>query len=216
MPASCSRWRCRSSTKSGTSETVTSLPFRPVREPLRPLPESTLVSNTGQSPSAQATITSAPYSMGFKLGSHGQGYEISGVSIDLAEAPDRLRVSLWEGRARNAGARTKLLDFENPPSFKAGLNKFTAPGGAFAYQNVDYFIVLSDFGDELSINLTTSDDEDAGGEPGAALANDVDGGSSVLRLAVKATGGTTASWSRRTGKTKSCGPLRTSSRSATT
>ena len=170
----------------GTSETVTSLPFRPVREP--PLPESTLVSNTGQSPSAQATITSAPYRMGFKLGSHGQGYEISGVSIDLAAAPSSLTVSLWMGLAPGsggAGAQTKLFDFENPPSFKAGLNKFTAPAEAFAYQNVDYFIVLSDFGDSLSINRTTSDDEDAGGEPGAALANDVDGGSSVLRLAVK-------------------------------
>ena len=170
----------------GTSETVTSLPFRPVREP--PLPESTLVSNTGQSPSAQATITSAPYRMGFKLGSHGQGYEISGVSIDLAAVPSSLTVSLWAGRAPGsggAGARTKLFDFENPPSFKAGLNTFTAPAGPFAYQNIDYFIVLSDFGDSLSINRTTSSDEDAGGEPGAALANDVDGGSSVLRLAVK-------------------------------
>ena len=172
----------------GASETVTSLPFRPVPEPPRPLPESKLVSNTGQSPSAQATITSAPYRMGFKLGSHGQGYEISGVSIDLAAAPSSLTVSLWAGRAPgsgNFGARTKLFDFENPPSFKAGLNTFTAPAGPFAYQNIDYFIVLSDFGDSLSINLTTSDDEDAGGEPGAALADEVDGGSSVLRLAVK-------------------------------
>ena len=126
--------------------------------------------------------------MGFKLGSHGQGYEISGVSIDLAEAPSSLTVSLWTGRAPGsgvAGAQTKLFEFENPPSFKADLNKFTAPAGAFAYQNVDYFIVLSDFGDSLSIRRTTSDDEDAGGEPGAALANDVGGGSSVLRLAVK-------------------------------
>ena len=170
----------------GTSETVTSLPFRPVREP--PLPESTLVSNTGQSPSAQATITSAPYRMGFKLGSHGQGYEISGVSIDLAAAPSSLTVSLWMGLAPGsgaAGAQTKLFDFENPPSFKAGLNEFTAPAEAFAYQNVDYFIVLSDFGDSLSINRTTSDDEDAGGEPGAALADSVNEGESVLRLAVK-------------------------------
>ena len=172
----------------GTFEAVTSLPFRPVREPLRPLPESTLVSNTGQSPSAQATITSAPYRMGFKLGSHGQGYEISGVSIDLAAAPSSLTVSLWMGLAPGSGAvgaQTKLFDFENPPSFKAGLNEFTAPAEAFAYQNVDYFIVLSDFGDSLSINRTTSDDEDAGGEPGAALADSVNEGESVLRLAVK-------------------------------
>ena len=168
----------------GVFETVTSLPFRPVREP--PRPESTLVSNTGQSPSAQATITSAPYRMGFKLGSHGQGYEISGVSIDLAAAPDRLRVSLWMGPAPGSGkfgANYKLFEFESPESFRVGLNKFKAPAEAFVYQNVDYFIVLSDFGDELSIKVTTSDDQS--GETGATLANDVDGGSSVLRLAVK-------------------------------
>ena len=114
----------------GTSETVTSLPFRPVREPLRPLPESTLVSNTGQSPSAQATITSAPYSMGFKLGSHGQGYNISGVSIDLAAAPSSLTVSLWAGRAPGVGvtgAHYKLFEFESPETFRVGLNKFKAP-----------------------------------------------------------------------------------------
>ena len=170
----------------GTSETVTSLPFRPVREP--PLPESTLVSNTGQSPSAQATITSAPYRMGFKLGSHGQGYNISGVSIDLAAAPSSLRVSLWAGRAPGsgvAGAHYKLFEFESPESFRVGLNKFKAPPAAFVYQNVDYWIELAGFGDSLSINRTTSDDEDAGSEPGAALADEVDGGSSVLRLAVK-------------------------------
>ena len=170
----------------GTFEAVTSLPFRPVREPLRPLPESTLVSNTGQSPSAPATITSAPYRMGFKLGSHGQGYEISGVSIDLAAAPSSLTVSLWMGRAPGlgaAGAQTKLFEFENPPSFKVGLNEFKASPAAFAYQNVDYFIVLSDFGDSLSIMQTTSDDQS--GETGATLANDVDGSDGVLRLAVK-------------------------------
>ena len=170
----------------GTFEAVTSLPFRPVREPLRPVPESTLVSNTGQSPSATATITSAPYRMGFKLGSHGQGYEISGVSIDLAAAPSSLTVSLWMGRAPGlgaAGAQTKLFEFENPESFRVGLNEFKAPPAAFVYQNVDYFIVLSDFGDELSIKVTTSDDQS--GEPGATLANDVDGSDGVLRLAVK-------------------------------
>ena len=171
----------------GTREAVTSLPFRPVPRPAPSLPASTLVSNTGQSPSATAKITGR-YRMGFELGSHGQGYEISGVSIDLAAAPSSLTVSLWMGRAPGSGAggaQTKLFDFENPSSFKAGLNTFTAPAGAFAYQNVPYFIVLSDFGGSLSIKETTSDAQDAGGETGATLANSAGGDSSVLRLAVK-------------------------------
>ena len=168
----------------GTLETVTNLPFGPIPGPA---PATTLVSNTGQSHSATATITGR-YDMGFKLGSHGQGYEISDVSIELAAAPSSLTVSLWMGFAPGssfAGAHTKLFDFENPSSFKVGLNRFSAPPGAFAYQNVDYFIVLSDFGSSLSIKETTSDAEDSGGETGATLANTVGSRSGVLRMAVK-------------------------------
>ena len=158
--------------ETGALETVTSLPFGPIPRPA-PLPATTLVSNTGQSASATATITGR-YDMGFELGDHGQGYEISSVSIELAAVPSRLTVSLWMGRAPGSGAvgaHTKLFDFENPSSFKAGLNRFTAPAGAFAYQNVPYFIVLSDFGSSLKIEETTSDAEDAGGETGATLGN---------------------------------------------
>ena len=82
-------------------------------------------------------------------------------------------------------ARTWLFDFENPSSYTVGLNEFTAPAGAFAYQRIQYFIVLSDFGSSLSIKETTSDNEDADGETGAILFNSVGENSSVLRLAVK-------------------------------
>ena len=172
----------------GSAESVTSLPFGPVPAPAPSRPATTLVGNTGQSPASAASITSA-YEMGFKLGTHGQGYEISSVSIDLDAAPASLTVSLYAGpgpgRVDIPGARTKLFDFENPDSFVVGLNEFTAPTGAFAYQNAQYFIRLSGFGTTLSINETTSDDEDAGGEPGATLADEAGGDTNVLRLAVK-------------------------------
>ena len=158
------------------SENVTSLPFGPVAEPGPLRTPTTLVSNTGQSPSATANITQQ-YFMGFQLGVHGQGYEISSVSIDLAAAPSSLTVSLWTGGTpgtSDAGTpKAKLFDFENPDSFTVGLNEFTAPAGAFAFQNLNHWIVLSGFGSSLSINETTSHDEDAGGD------------TSVLRLAVK-------------------------------
>ena len=154
-------------------ETVTSLPFGPLAEPApSSLPASTLVSNTGQSHSVTADITKQ-YAMGFRLGSHGQGYEISSVSIELAAAPSSLTVSLWagapDGYTFRTAAQNKLFDFENPPSFKVGLNKFTAPAGAFAYQNVNHFIVLSGFDSPLKVMETTSDAEDGGGETGAVL-----------------------------------------------
>ncbi|WP_420443709.1 choice-of-anchor R domain-containing protein [Candidatus Poriferisodalis sp.] len=171
----------------GFVESVTSGPFGPVPRPARSPSASTLVANTAQADSATATI-SGRYDMGFELGSHGQGYEISGVSIELAAVPSSLTVSLWMGLAPgsgDAGARTKLFDFENPSSFAVGLNEFTAPTGAFAYQGVDYFVVLSDFGSPLSIKVTTSDNEDTGGETGATLADTAGGDTNVLRLAVK-------------------------------
>ena len=152
------------------SETVNSLPFGPIVKP-DPPPASKLVSNTGQSSSATANITKR-YALGFRLGDHGQGYEISSVSIDLAAAPSSLTVSLWSGGvdgALQSNTASKLFDFANPSSFKSGLNKFTAPAGAFAYQGVNYFIVLSGFGSSLSINQTTSNNEDAGGETGAVI-----------------------------------------------
>ena len=157
------------------SETVTSLPFGPIGELAGTTrPATTLVSNTGQSPSTTASITQR-YALGFRLGDHGQGYEISSVSIDLAAAPSSLTVSLWSGghsEAFQPDTANKLFDFANPSSFAAGLNEFTAPAGAFAYQNFNYFVVLSGFGSSLSINETTSDNEDAGGETGAAIYDD--------------------------------------------
>ena len=180
------------------SEARTSLPFGPIVEP-DPLPASTLVSNTGQSASS-ANITQQ-YALGFRLGDHGQGYEISSVSIDLAAAPSNLTVSLWSGGVEGgfqANTATKLFDFVDPSSFTVGLNKFTAPAGAFAYQNVNYFVVLSGFGSSLSINQTTSNNEDAGGETGAVIYDDAavrasatgkwsisDDRANVLRMAVE-------------------------------
>ena len=155
------------------SEARTSLPFGPIVEP-DPLPASTLVSNTGQTPSSTANITER-YALGFRLGDHGQGYEISSVSIDLAAAPSSLTVSMWSGGVEGGfqpNTATKLFEFADPSSFRAGLNKFTAPAGAFAYQNVNYFVVLSGFGSSLSIKETTSNNQDAGGETGAVIYDD--------------------------------------------
>ena len=139
-----------------------------LRPPSAPPPP--LVSNIGQSGSATALITQQ-YAQGFRLGTHGQGYAISSVSIDLVEALPNLTVSLWidatPGYTFGGVPQNKLFDFENPPSFEVGLNKFTAPAGAFAYPNVNYYIVLS--GSSVSIKETTSGEEDAGGETGAVL-----------------------------------------------
>ena len=169
------------------SETVTSLPFGPIARPAGPSQTpSTLVSNTGQSASATANITQQ-YAMEFTLGSYGQGYELSSVSIELAAVPSSVTVSLWIGdhSSQSSAPYTKLFDFENPSPFVVGMNKFTAPAGVLAYQSVHYYIVLSDFGSSLSINETTSDAEDAGGETGATLADNAGGDSNVLRLAVE-------------------------------
>ena len=182
------------------SEARTSLPFGPITEPASSLSPSTLVSNTGQS--ASSSDIAQQYALGFRLGDHGQGYEISSVSIDLTAAPSNLTVSLWSGGVQGGlqpDTASKLFDFANPSSFAVGLNEFTAPAGAFAYQGVNYFIVLSGFGSTLSINQTASNNEDAGGETGAVIYDDAalrtfsdtapwaisDDRSKVLRMAVE-------------------------------
>ena len=156
----------------GYSETVTSDPLRPVRGTVdSSLTTVTLVGNTGQSNTADATI-SKQYAQGFTLGVHGQGYELSSVSIELAAVPTAtdLTVSLWiaDHADKSSTLESKLYDFKNPGSFAVGANEFTAPPGALLHQNIQYAIVLSGF-TSLSIKETTSDAEDAGGEPGAEL-----------------------------------------------
>ena len=164
-------------------ESLTSLPYGPVAEPspikkvlvgpnLEPSARKRLlVSNTGESITG-ATIAQQ-YAQGFRLGNHGQGYDITSVSIDLAGVPSNLTVSLWmgsvAGKNYSSAPQYQLFDFINPPSFKVGLNKFTAPVGTLVHQNVNYFIVLSGFSSSLRIKETTSDDEDRGGETGAIL-----------------------------------------------
>ena len=152
----------------GFPETVTSDPFRPVRQAADPLlTPATLVGNTGQTHSATASITKQ-YAQGFTLGGHGQGYELSGVSIELAAAPTDLNVSLWiaDHADKDSTLESRLYDFKNPATFAVGENEFTAPPGVLLYPNVQYVVVLSGF-TSLSIRETTSDAEDAGGEPGA-------------------------------------------------
>ena len=161
----------------GTREDLTSEPFGPVTIP-ESQPASTLVSNTGQSAATSTSIT-GQYAMEFTLGSHGQGYEVSDVVIDLGAAPTDLTVSLWTGRRSRALSsageypQAKLFDFKNPSSLEVGLNRFKAPGGVLLYPSVSYYIVLTDFGDSLTIRETSSDDEDTGGEPGATLGDSV-------------------------------------------
>lgn len=175
----------------GYDESVTSEPFGPVLRGARSgLAQSTLVSNTGQPVGTTTTFSSGGrYTMAFRLGAHGQGYEISSVSIDLAAVPSSLTVSLYiagiPGLTHADSRRYKLFDFANPSSFKVGLNRFTAPGGAFVYQNVNHYIVLSGFS-SLSVRETSSNAEDAGGETGAVLSDDASSdGDGALRMLVE-------------------------------
>ena len=164
-------------------EAVTSDPFRPVRQAAdSSLTATTLVGNTGQTHSADASI-SKQYAQGFTLGGHGQGYELSGVSIELAAAPTALTVSLWiaDHADKDSTLESRLYDFKNPATFAVGANEFTAPPGVLLYPNVQYAVVLSGY-TSLSIKETTSNAEDTGGEPGAELRD------TALERALDATG----------------------------
>ena len=91
--------------RANNAEAVTSVPFGPIARPVSLPSPSTLVANTGQSPSATAMITS-DYAIGFNLGDHGQGYEISSVLIESGRGPvepERLPVDLGGSRRQRGG-----------------------------------------------------------------------------------------------------------------
>ncbi len=153
----------------------------------------TLVSNLGQSGTTTTTIDGTEddeYYIGFRLGTHGQGYAIDSVTIDLDTAPSSLTVSVYiagiPGAIYAADRRFKLFDFRNPGTLQAGLNTFRAPAGSWIYQNVNHYIVLSNYGSELKIKETSSDAEDGGGEIGAVIFNDASSdGSDTLRMSLQ-------------------------------
>ncbi len=149
-----------------------------------------LVGNLDQSPPVAAMVSGDEYNVGFRLGRHGQGYQIDSVSIDLAAAPQSLSVAVWiagvPGIPNATTRRFKLFDLVGPDTLRAGLNEFTAPAGSWVYQNVNHYIELSDFGASLSVHETTSTEVDPGGETGAVLYRDPESsGSGVLRLALE-------------------------------
>ena len=175
--------------RANNAEAVTSVPFGPIARPVSLPWPTTLVANTGFLLGLTTTMITSDYAIGFNLGDHGQGYEISSVLIDLAAVPSNLSVSLWtSGPPGSSGAdtrRAKLFEFENPDSFAVGLNEFTAPTGVYALHARKHWIVLSGFGSSLSIKEITSDSQNVISVLGALIDNEAGGNSSVLRLDIK-------------------------------
>ena len=171
------------------AEAVTSVPFGPIARPVSLPSPTTLVANTDFLLGLTTTMIISDYAIGFNLGDHGQGYEISSVLIDLAAVPSNLSVSLWtSGPPGGSGSdtrRAKLFEFENPDSFAVGLNEFTAPAGVYALHARKHWIVLSGFGSSLSIKEITSDDQDGISAQGALIDNEAGGNTNVLRLDIK-------------------------------
>ena len=175
--------------RADNAEAVTSVPFGPIARPVSLPSPPTLVANTGFLLGLTTTMITSDYAIGFNLGDHGQGYEISSVLIDLAAVPSSLSVSLWTsgvpGSSGEDTRRAKLFEFENPDSFAVGLNEFTAPAGVYALHARKLWIVLSGFGSSLSIKEITSDSQNASSVSGASIDNDAGGDTNVLRLDIK-------------------------------
>ncbi len=172
------------------AESLTSLPYGPIVErPSRSLSTpTTLVSNMAQT-GVIATSVESGYHNGFRLGEHGQGYELTSVTIDFVTAPSAVKVSLWIGGIDGAPLSDRhhqLFDFANPDTLQAGPNTFTAPRGAFLFQHVYYWIRLTGFSGTLMVTETSSDAEDPGGEAGAFIFNNASSsGSGALRMSIQ-------------------------------
>ena len=143
----------------GFSETVTSDPFPAVRRVGRcaaDLRDAGEQHGPDEHRPTRASPSSTP--MGFTLGGHGQGYELSTISIELAAVPTDLTVSLWiaDHADNDSTLESRLYDFENPATFAVGANdvhgaagRTPAPEYPVRHRTVRFHVHAVDQGDDI-------------------------------------------------------------------
>ncbi len=131
---------------------------------------TTLVSNTGQSPSAPtASIGAQPFTTGSAAVLTSVGFFlVNNVSLDVGD----IRVRILEDNSGSPG--TALVTLSNPTALEDnGINTFTAPSGTNLAASTTYYVEVSkpDGSNGVPFNRTRSPSEDAGGATGWEIGN---------------------------------------------
>ena len=132
----------------------------------------TLVSNAGQGAPASFSVAQ-DRSQAFTTGA--AGATLSSVEIISGDtAGDAAAVSLCTVDVNNHPVST-CTELTAPPSFAAGTLVFRAPANTTLAANTTYsLLVVSPGGDNLALDATFSDNEDAGGATDWSIANTLD------------------------------------------
>ena len=120
----------------------------------------------------------ARHTQGFQTGSHDDGYDVNSVGVWLgvveASAGESMTLYLYT-QGPNGSLGEQLYTLSAPASFVEGaVNLFGAPSGAALHPDTDYLLALTatgDFGGDFRVQVTASDAEDGGGEPGWLIEN---------------------------------------------
>ena len=131
---------------------------------------TTLVSNTGQSPSSPtASIGAQPFTTGSAAVLTSVGFFlVNNVSLDVGD----IRVRILEDNSGSPG--TALVTLSNPTALDDnGINTFTAPSGTNLAASTTYYVEVSkpDGSNGVPFNRTRSPSEDAGGATGWEIGN---------------------------------------------
>ena len=136
--------------------------------------EQFLVSNLGQTTRAGGTNLTNPMATQFTTGSNANGYTISSVAFSISVPSGATpEVSIYSDSSGEPGSSLKELS--NPSNFST-TTRMEAEFGADNYRlqrNTSYWIVIDDsaFTDNILLDDTESDSEDAGGAPGWSIGN---------------------------------------------
>ena len=146
--------------------------------PLQAQGQTTLVSNTGQTPAAFTSpvdeqVTRA---QGFTTGDNAGGYTLSSVQlalVRLSNGDDEWPVvSIYEANAAGTEPGSSRYTLTNPDTMNSiGLNTFTAPLNATLENDTKYFVVAAATSGYYTVYLTGANAEDSGGASGWRIAN---------------------------------------------
>ena len=142
--------------------------------------QTTLVSNTGQSPLNTDQITRVGFvlpdpqsarAQQFSTGSNPAGYTLSSVSFHISDwsSGDSVAVKIYSDSNGSPGSEVYALS--NPITVSDGLNTFTAPADSTLAAQTDYFVRISAPAGSFGGSSTLSGNEDSERAAGWSIGN---------------------------------------------
>ena len=135
--------------------------------------DSVLVGNTAQGGlfSTHSTFSNQPAGQSFTTGGNAAGYTLASIVVVSSDtAGDAFSASVYTVDADN-NPDTEHAALTSPSSHAAGPLTFTAPANTELAANTTYIVVLTPVSSSVTLDATTSDNEDAGSADNWSIEN---------------------------------------------